>query len=302
MTHQMDIVMLGFCGWDYLAIVPHIPYDEKVGIVESLEQGGGPAATAAVAAARLGARTAFVGKVGDDARGRHIVEEFRKEGVDVSGLAVEKGATSSFAFCWIEQGTGKRSIAWKVGSALGLALDEVPLDLVRGAKVLHLDGHQNEAALAVAEQARQADVTVSLDAGSYSPQMDRLMGRCHVVIASEGFARGLIGRDDPGAAVDEIFRRGAKIAVVTLGAQGCVCRTAEGLLRKRAFPVSVVDTTGAGDVFHGAFCVGLAEGWPVDRALDFAAATAALKCTHLGGRTGIPQRDQVMEFLKKSEE
>ena len=300
MTQQADIVMLGFCGWDYLAVVPHIPLDDKVRMVESLEQGGGPAATAAVAAARLGARTAFVGKVGDDARGENIVAEFRKEGVDVAFLLIEEGATSSTAFCWIEQNTGKRSIAWQTGSARDLTPEEVPLDLIRGAKVLHLDGHQIEAALAAAEEARQAGVAVSLDAGSYSERMECLMKSCQVVIASEVFAQGLIGRDDPEAAVREISRAGAEIAAITLGVRGCICLTAGGLLRKPAFPVDVVDTTGAGDVFHGAFCVGLAEGWPVEQALDLAGATAALKCMRLGGRTGIPQRDTVMGFLRKS--
>jgi len=300
MTQQADIVMLGFCGWDYLAIVPRIPIDDKVQLIESLEQGGGPAATAAVTAARLGARTAFLGKVGDDPRGGNIVAELRREGVDVSGLLVEEGATSSTAFCWIEQNTGKRSIAWQKGSARDLTPKEVPLDLVRGAKVLHLDGHQAEGASAAAEEARHAGVTVSLDAGSYSPRMDGLMKRCQVVIASEVFARDLIGRDDPEAAVRQIARCGAEVAVITRGARGCICLTADGLLRKQAFPVEVVDTTGAGDVFHGAFCVALAEGWPVERALDFAGATAALKCLRLGGRTGIPRRDTVMEFLRKS--
>jgi len=298
MGTQVDILMLGIGAWDYLGTVAHIPLGSKAQMIEHLEQGGGPAATAAVTASRLGARTGFIGKVGDDARGRLIVDELRKEGVDVSGCMVQEGAISPAAFCWVEQSTGNRSVAWHQGSTTPLSPEEVPEDLVCGARVLHLDGHQAEAALVAAELARQAGATVSLDAGRYHEYMDRLMELSHVVIASEAFGRELIGSDDPQRAVREIFSRGPRIAMVTLGSRGSLCLTSERLLQKPAFPVAVVDTTGAGDVFHGAFCVGILEGWDVDQTIDFASAVAALKCTRLGGRTGIPLRAEAVTFLK----
>lgn len=298
MGAQVDIVMLGICAWDYLGTVSRIPLNDKARMIEHLEQGGGPAGTAAVAASRLGARTGFIGKVGDDARGRLILDGFRQEGVDASGCVVQQGAISPAAFCWVEQSTGNRSVAWHPGSITPLRPEEVPQDLVRGARVLHLDGHQAGAAVAAAERARQAGATVSLDAGAYHQHMDRLMELSHVVIASEAFGRELIGSDNPEAAVREIFSCGPRIAMVTLGSRGSLCLTSAGLLHKPAFTVDVVDTTGAGDVFHGAFCVGMLEGWDLDRTIDFASAAAALKCRRLGGRTGILPRAEVIDFLK----
>ena len=302
MSPQLDILTLGFCNVDYLAIVPHIPLDEKVQIIETIEQSGGSAATAAVTAARLGAKAGFIGRVGDDSRGRTIVDEFRAEGVNIDGLVVDRGATSSLAFCWIDQTTGRRSIAWHHGSAKPLSADALPPELVRTAKILHLDGFQPDAALTAARLARDAGVRISLDAGTHMPHMHELLELSDVVIASEQFAQGLLGRDDPVAAVREIFSWGAEIAMVTLGEQGCVCLTADGLLRKPAFLASVVDTTGAGDVFHGAFCVAMLEAWDVERSIEFASATAALKCAQLGGRSGIPTRRDVFAFLESAKE
>jgi ribokinase len=300
MTARVDIVALGFCSWDYLEIVPHIPLDEKVQIIETLEQGGGPAATAAVAASRLGAQAGFIGRVGDDNQGLAILDEFRRERVDVAGTRIDRGERSSETFCWIEQATGRRSIAWHRGSTRPLTFDEISSESFHGVRLLHLDGHQPNAALAAARWARDAGVRVSLDAGNCWPHMDQLLELSNVVVASEGFARGLLGRDQPEAAVREILSRGAEIAVVTLGARGCVCLTADGLLRKPAFAVRVVDTTGAGDVFHGAFCVAQLEAWDIERSIEFASAAAALKCTQLGGRSGIPTRPNVAAFLESA--
>ena len=301
MNSRVDILTLGFCNVDYLAIVPHIPLDEKVQIVETIEQSGGSAATAAVTAARLGAKAGFIGRVGDDSRGRTIVDEFRGEGVNIDGLVVDRGATSSFAFCWIDQTTGRRSIAWHPGSAKPLSADAVTPESVGTAKILHLDGFQPDAALAAARLARDAGVRISLDAGTYMPHMHQLLELSDVVIASEQFAKKLLGRDEPETAVREIFSRGPETAMVTLGERGCMCLTADNLLHKPAFLAQVVDTTGAGDVFHGAFCVAMLEGWDVERSIEFASATAALECARLGGRTGIPARHDVFAFLESAE-
>ncbi|MEN6606263.1 MAG: PfkB family carbohydrate kinase [Bryobacteraceae bacterium] len=297
MNEHLDVVMLGFCSWDYLGVVPRIPLDDKVRMAGYLEQGGGPAATAAVASARLGARTGFASVVGDDARGHLILEEFEHEGVDTAACEVQPGAVSPAGFCWVDQPTGQRSIAWYPGTTVDLSPAAEPDRLLRGAKVLHLDGHFPSAAMVVTDRVRASGGIVSLDAGTYREHMLQLIDLSHVVIASEGFARDMIGRDDPEAAIQAIAARGPGIAMVTMGSRGVVCLTSGQVLRRPAFTVDAVDTTGAGDVFHGAFCVGLLEGWDVERSIEFASAAAALKCTCLGGRTGIPRRSEVLRFL-----
>ncbi len=292
------IVSLGFCSVDHLCVVPHVPIDEKVELVERRTQGGGPAATAAVAAARLGAQSAFCGAVGDDSSGADILAEFGRERVDVRGVVARPGAESAVSFCWAEQGTGRRSIVWSRGTAKPLTPDELDKELLANAALLHLDGHQGQAALAAAAIVKAAGGQVSLDAGTLRPDMVELAKRCDIVIASERYAQAFLGADDPERAVRAIHAQGPRIAAVTLGNRGWVGFDGGTLIRGEAFKVPVIDTTGAGDVFHGAFCVAWLETADLERSLVFASAVSAMKCRQLGGRAGIPTRRELDEFLR----
>ena len=293
------ITGVGYCGMDYLCIVPYVPHDDKVELAESLIQGGGPCATALVAAARLGARAAFCGAVGDDERGAQIVGGLAAEGVDTRGVKIRRGSDSPAGFCWIEQKSGKRSIAWTRGSARPLTPRELDRDLIRNSRVLHLDGHQTQAALAAAKLARKSGVAVSLDAGTLVPKIDELLELADIVIASEKFALRYTGETRMDAAVKKLFSGARSFSAVTLGKAGSVGFDGKRLLRCPAFKVDVVDTTGAGDVFHGAFAFAYASGKPWAECMRFAAAAAALKCTRFGGRTGIPDLKTTEKFLRK---
>ncbi len=292
------VVGLGYCGLDRVCVVPEIPLDGKVEIAEEIAQGGGPAATATVAAARLGARAVFCGVVGGDADGQVILDGLRAEGVDTGAVRVRAGAMSAHAYCWAEAGTGRRSIAWTRGSSAALAADEVDGDLIASAQALLLDGHQPAAAIHAAELARAAGVPVLLDAGSQLPSMEALLSLCDHVVASREFVARRWGVDEPEAAAKALAAAcGATRTLVTLGGDGCVWVDQGQCHRLPAFAVEVVDTTGAGDVFHGAFAFGLAHRWPWDRLVPFAAAVAALKCRRLGGRAGIPSLAETSQFL-----
>lgn len=299
MNIDASITGLGYCGMDYLCRVPHVPVDDKVEIIESLTQGGGPSATAIVAAARLGAQAAFCGAVGDDDRGARIISGLSAEGVDTSRIKVRHGAESPAAFCWIEQRTGKRSIAWSRGTARALSPREVDRDLIRNSKVLHLDGHQTLAAIAAAKAARKQGVAVSIDAGTLVPGIDTLLGLSDMVIASEKFAGRYTGESRMAAAVKKLFAGNCRFAAVTLGRAGAIGFDGHTLLRCPSFKVDVVDTTGAGDVYHGAFIFDYARGKTWAECMRFAAAVAALKCTQFGGRTGIPDLKTTETFLRK---
>ncbi|NCC69944.1 MAG: carbohydrate kinase family protein, partial [Clostridia bacterium] len=111
-----DIVALGYCSIDHVCLIPEIPKDDKIEIRELHIGGGGPAATAVFAAARLGAKTAFLGAVGDDDDGQAILRELREEGIDTSGVMIRRNAMSPVAYCWVEQKSGRRSIAWSRGT------------------------------------------------------------------------------------------------------------------------------------------------------------------------------------------
>ena len=299
MIPGIEIAGIGFASVDYLCIVSHIPMDEKTEAIERLVQGGGAAATAIVAASKLGAKTAFMGIVGDDQAGTEIINSFQKEKTDTYHIRLKAGSTSSVAFCWVEQETGKRSIVWSKGSAMPLTATAIDPAFISSLKVLHLDGHNTEAAIRAAEIARENGVTVSLDAGSILPGIETLVALSDICIASESFAHKFTGEENVEKAVEKLFMKGKKIAAVTRGEKGVVALKENGFIKKDAFKVPVVDTTGAGDVFHGAFAYAYIQVWDLDRCLDFASAAAAIKCTKPGGRTGIADKNTVMDFLKQ---
>jgi ribokinase len=297
MRKKFDLTGLGYCCLDHLCLLPRIPLDDKTEIIESLIQGGGPAATAVCAAARLGAKTAFIGAVGDDGRGAQILDGLRREGTDSSGVVIRSGAESAAAFCWTEQPTGKRSIAWTRGKAKAPQPDEIDMGIIENSRFLHLDGHLTEAAIFAAEKARGIGVTVSLDAGTVLPGIERLLELSDIVIASEKFTEKFLGEKDPVRASEKLFGKNTKFAGVTAGSQGSFGFDGKHSYSVPAFKVDVVDTTGAGDVFHGAFVFRRSKGadWP--DCMRFASAVSALKCGKFGGRTGIPSEKETEQFL-----
>ena len=166
MEKSFDFVGLGFCSNDYLCILPYIPLDNKVKIIRRLIQGGGPAGNSTVAASKLGLRAAFVSAIGDDADGRKMLEDFEAEKVCTRGIKVRGGCESPLAYCWIDEPTGARSVAWTRGNTPELEADEVDLSLLEGAKILHIDGHNPKGALAAAKRAKELGVLVNFDAGT----------------------------------------------------------------------------------------------------------------------------------------
>lgn len=300
---KFDIVGLGLCCMDYLFVVPRIPaLDEKIFCLDFRREGGGVVSTALVAASRLGSSTSFVGTVGDDENGRLIIEEFKGYGVDIDCLQVKPGASSTFSFVMVDRKSGQRSIVTHPGCYQDIVVGEKEKKLISSASYLHLDSYVIEVGVKAAQVARENSVQVSLDVGTLRPGAEDLLPLVDVLITSELFARQFIGKDDPERAAEKMLALGPQIVGVTLGDRGCFFLTQESAFWRPAYRVEVVDTTGAGDVFHGAFLHGLLQGWDLERVADFASAVAALKCTRLGGRTGIPTFSETMEFLRKKGE
>jgi ribokinase len=298
MVTHVKIIGLGYASLDCLALLPRIPIDDKVEIIKNLIQGGGPAATAIVAASRLGAQTGFIGAVGDDDHGRNIIKEFQTEGIDTRGVVIRKNADSPAAYCWIDEKTGQRSIAWTHGSIVPIASQEIDIEQIRNARALHLDGHQTQAAIFAAEIARKYGVTVSLDAGTMVPDIKHLVELADIVIASEAFAAKFTGEMDTQNAVKRIFARGqTKFAGITMGNKGSIGFDGEKEYFQPAFSIKAVDTTGAGDVFHGAFLYAHVNGSDWQTCMRFASAVAAIKCMKLGGRSNIPTLQEAERFL-----
>ncbi|MDD3886412.1 MAG: PfkB family carbohydrate kinase [Victivallaceae bacterium] len=297
-SQKIEFVGLGFCSNDYLSLLPSIPMDSKVQMLEHIVQGGGPGATSTVAAARLGLAAAFIGVVGDDDPGKKILADFESEGVSTRAMIVRSGHSSPIAECWIDAPTGKRSVAWTRGDLAELAADEVDCAMIRQAKVLHIDGHNPVGALAAVKEAKKNGVLVNFDAGTLRPGVPELLPYVDLLIASEAFARSFTHEEELDKAIFKLAETGAAVVGVTMGELGSMVLDGGRILRCPAFKIKPVDTTGAGDVYHTGFCVRYLETHDLLDCMRFGSAVSALKCLKLGGRTGIPSRTQVDEFLR----
>ena len=300
MGNKAEYVGIGYCSNDHLSVVPFIPMDTKVQMIRHAVLGGGPAGNSTAAAAALGKRAAFIGTVGDDPDWRTILADFAAQGVDTSAMKVRKGATSAIAYLWIEEKTGNRSCVWTREGLTELSADEVDLDLVRGAQVLHVDGHQPQAAIAAAKAAKDAGVLVNYDAGTHRDGMAELLALADILICSEEFILKLTGLADAEAAVRKVYATyRPKVCGATMGVRGSMCYDGRDLVKVPAFPVEkVVDTTGCGDLFHTGFAIRYLETQDLEACQRFAAAVSAIKCRGLSGRPpSAPTRKEVEEFL-----
>jgi ribokinase len=295
---SIQVVGLGQACVDFLGRLPSFPQeDQKVELLEIHQQCGGPASTAMVTLARLGVRTSFIGAVSDDPLGLQIVEALKQEGVDLSHLKIRPGYTSQFAFIGINKDNGARTIFWHRGSVPHLSAKEVDLSPYSGAKVLHLDGLMIEASIEAALQAKGLGLTVVMDGGTMREGSQKLVSLVDVLIASERFAEPLVGPGAHDRALRALREWGPKTVVITLGTGGSIAWDGSRTFAQKAFAVKALDTTGAGDVYHGAYIYGLVREWSIPECMRFASAAAALKCRAIGARKGIPGLNEVEAFM-----
>lgn len=293
------MIGLGCVCWDILGTVAKYPaLDEKAELQALAQQGGGQAATALVAVARLGGRASIWGRVSDDEFGRKNLAEFAAEGVDTSHLQVHSGKTSQFAFCAAEQASGHRSIFWKHGTVGKIEPESLDREALLDCACLLLDAHHLDASIRAAHWAREAEVPTVLDMERPQPANQALLEACRYPILPAVYARHHSGLSDPVEAGWKLHRELGRLLIVTCGTEGAYAFVDGELHHQPAFAVEpVIDTTGAGDVYHGAFAYGLTLGYDLAENMAFAAAVAALKCRALGGRTGIPSLLQARELM-----
>jgi ribokinase len=288
------IVGVGLANLDLLGVLPRYPERNSKNRVDRVSiQGGGPAATAVATAAALGAETAFVGAIGDDEFGHTIARGLEELGVDVRGLVRVAGARSPFSFVAVDASDASRTVFHAPGSAPPLDPATIDTDILDDADVLIIDARQPAAQLLAARRARGQSTTVLLDAERLDDATRSLLPWTDVCIASAQLGRAL--GSDPLAALAAL---GPTTVVVTRGEDGSIGRTTGGPeVSQPAFPVHAVDTTGCGDVYHGAYAVGLARRLDLAGCMRLASAAAALKCRALGGRAGLPTAAQLDAFL-----
>lgn len=300
---SIDVIGYGRGVKDYLCIVDEIP--EKNGFARSqgvTSQCGGKVSTAMAACARLGVKSAMMGVVGGDYNGNFVREDFIRHGVDVSHLAVDPDGSN--VYCWgiASLKHQSRMFIGMEGTARAYAPEEMDEDFIRQAKVVHVDCG-DAAAVRLLELAHRNGIVTAIDADSYTPEIEALEPQIDWFIASEFYYEARAqGKMTPQEFCRQLVRQGSKIAIVTLGERGCVGCDGERVFALPAYSnVSVVDTTGAGDVFHGAFLAGMVRGMACVEAARFASAVSAIKCTRIGGRAGIPDWEMTMTFMQTGE-
>lgn len=294
------VACIGMAVWDRIFSVADLPSGPTKAYAQSLDEtGGGPAATASVAIARLGGTSKIIGRVGEDGVGSSIVEELQRFGVDVSGLKVVAGARSAWSAVAIDT-AGERLIINFPGAGLSIAPDWLTSTTLQHCGALLADmGWPAGSEVGMRLAAEQGLPTI-LDADlSFAPDAVRLIGLAEHVLFSEAALRRYSQTDDPETGLLAVRRLASRARVlgVTLGSEGCMLLIEGRVERVPGFRVPVVDTLGAGDVFHGAYALAIAEGASAMEAARFGNAAAALKCTRKGGRSGAPVRAEVEALL-----
>ena len=330
---HIDIVGIGASTLDRFIVVDHYPIGREVQqVVSSTTDGGGPVATALAVAGKYGARTAMIDSIGDDMVGRHILDDFEKYNVNTEAVQVESGANSGVATILVKQSTGERAVFFERSTATEPEFLDTHQQLIGSAYILHINGRHRQLMRSAIEVAKEVGTIISLDGGAqrYDEDMKPITEDSHIVIVARDYAEKYTGTTNLEEACRIIYERGALIAGVTDGANGSYFVWPDGTAyRCKPFPQeSVVDTTGAGDSFHGAFlaklsnilhsesakvsstntvqgdsslcAVELIKGCAhsdLEQAAIFASAVASLNTQGIGGRSPLPTLKSVQELI-----
>ena len=297
-TGRVRIICLGLSALDLIWRVDRLftGQSEKIKSLDHTTLGGGMAANAAVTIARLGASVAFWGRGGADAAGQEMRAAFETAGVDIEHFRLFEEGRSSVSGIIVDK-SGERQIV----NFRGLypeAADWLPLDQVSRASAVLADPRWVEGAAALFDKARALGIPTVLDGDMADAEVfERLLPLSDHAVFSEPALASFAGSasDD---ALSALARFGCRVIAVTRGGDGVSWYENGCLHRQAAYAVDVADTTGAGDVFHGAYALAIGAGLDARDAMAFAAATAALKCTHSGGRVGIPSINDSLAFMR----
>lgn len=294
---QVDVVGVGLNATDTLIPVKQFPErGSKIEIHSADLLLGGQVASAMVACQKWGLRTRYVGKLGEDHAALLHRAEFVRLGIEAH-LLTSPGCASQQAFILVDS-CGERTVLWKRDHRLTLLPQELNTEWIRHARVLHLDGHDTAAASLAAECARAAAIPVVADLDDLYAGVEALLPKIDFLITSRDIPTRLTGNADLLQSLPQVHRRyGCRLTGATLGSDGVLVWDGEKFHYAPAYQVNVVDTTGAGDIFHAGFIYALLQGWPIQRQLEFACAAAALNCTGVGARGGISPVPEIEHLM-----
>jgi sulfofructose kinase len=294
---KVDLVGVGLNATDTLIPLAMYPAPgSKVEYRTATIAPGGQVATTVVACQHWGVSTRYVGKLGDDAAAALHREAFARAGVETELITVAGGASPQSLI--LVDSAGERTVLCRRDERLVLQPGELRREWIVNARALHVDGHDTDAAILAARWARAAGIPVIADLDEPYPGVEELLENIDYLIVSRDFPGKLTGDADIEKALHRM-QRGYEclLTAATLGADGVLAWDGKQFHHTPAFRVPVVDTTGAGDIFHAGFIYGLLQDWPLDRQLDFACAAAALNCMASGARGGIRRVEEIEDLM-----
>jgi sulfofructose kinase len=296
-TSRVDLVGVGLNATDTVIPLSNYPVlGSKVEYRSSSILPGGQVATTVVACQQWGMSTRYVGKIGDDSAAILHREAFARAGVE-SYLIPAPGSVSQQSLILVDP-AGERTVLTRRDETLSLRPSDLNREWIVNARALHVDGYDTEAAIVAAAWAREAGVPVIADLDELYPGIEDLLANVDYLIVSRDFPSRLMHEPDLEKALRLMHRRyDCRLAAATLGQDGVLAWDGKQLLHTPAYCVPVVDTTGAGDIFHAGFIYALLQDWPLERQLEFACSAAALNCTAVGARGGIHSLDDIANLM-----
>lgn len=299
---KFDVVGFGTNAVDYLIQVPEYPaFGAKIELSRYIQLAGGEAATTMVGLRRLGLKTCYVGRFGDDKEGDFGLQTLRDEVVDVRFAEQIEGAKTQIAFIIIDERSGERTVIWHRDELLAYSETDAPIDAAILGKILHFTPHDTRACLQMARRAKESGAIVSIDVDKVFDGINELLPHVDVLISSSEFPEKLLGIKDKKESLREIKKRfGCPIVGMTLGERGSLLLCENEFIETGGFevPNGCRDTTGAGDAFRVGLLYGLLTGESIETSAQMANAVAALKCRALGARTALPTVTELTELLE----
>lgn len=298
---EFAAVGFGTNAVDYLILVPQYPaFDSKIRLSDYFLTAGGEVATTMVGLRRLGFKTAYAGRFGDDREGDFGLQTLIDEAVDASFCERVVGAKTQIGFIVIDEKSGERTVIWDRDEKLAYATEDAPTNAARRGKILHLTPHDAEACISMASAAKDGGALVSLDADNLFPGIERLLPLVDVLISSADFPAKLTGIADARQALGAIKNRfGCAVAGTTRGALGSLLLCEDRFVETAGYsvPGGCRDTTGAGDAFRVGLLYGILTGESVRTAAKMANAVAALKCRDYGARAALPNKRELTDLI-----
>lgn len=297
-----DVAGIGLNATDTVILLPRFPeYAGKIAFHRELIMPGGQVATAMLTCARLGLQAKYIGTVGDDQRGRIQLESLQASGINLDHVEVRRNCPNQTAYILIDERTGERTVIWKRDDCLRLKPESIREEMITNARMLHVDGTDSEACARAAEIARVNKIPVTVDVDTVYAGFERVLPFVDYLIASSEFPSRWMKEPSTVRALEQLQDKyRIPVVGVTLGSFGALIRTQGQLIYSPGFEVNCVDTTGAGDVFHGAFCYSVLQNQSMHEALEFSNAMAALNCTALGARGGIATLAEALALMEQA--